>query len=71
MSPHPHGLGDLSGRIYVVTGGNAGMSASPRPFLFQGLINGIAVVITALSTLQNIMPRFISAAAPPQKAILQ
>jgi hypothetical protein len=31
MTPNPDSLGDLSGRVYIVTGGNAGMFVSPFP----------------------------------------
>jgi hypothetical protein len=70
MTPRPDSLGDLSGRVYIVTGGNAGMFVIPFSNVLGAPIDGITVAITALSTLQNIMQRFISAVALKPKAML-
>jgi hypothetical protein len=70
MTPHPDSLGDLSGRVYIVTGGNAGMFVLPFPDVLQALIDGITVVTTAPCTLQSIMPKFISAVVLKPKAVL-
>jgi len=35
MALNPDSLGDLSGRVYIVTGGNAGMFVSPFPDCFE------------------------------------
>jgi hypothetical protein len=69
MTPNPDSLGDLSGRVYIVTGGNAGMFVLPIPDMLHAPVDGITVAIIAPSTLQSIMQRFISAVVLKPKAM--
>jgi len=70
MTPNPDSLGDLSGRIYIVAGRNAGMFVQLFPDVLRASTDSITVVITAPYTSLNIMQKFIFAVVLKLKAML-
>lgn len=70
MTPNPDSLGDLSGRTYIVTGGNAGMFVLLFPDVLRAPTDGITGVITVPYTSLKIMAKFIFTVVLKLKAML-